>query len=408
MNTIPNAFQKTRSFRYTKGFRHAIFWFGFLIASSPFLQAQNLTFADVDSQTLTAFNAQKWDTVIQIGTKSLNQDIDYLGLRYRIGVAYYVKQEYAQSIPHFKKVLAFDHYNQYALEYLYYAYLFTGNEAEAILLSPYMEAEVQKRVHVSPRKPLDYLYAESGLKISSASETIGNLAYTQVGLGSRLSPKFKMYNALSFVNQNYSGVQISQQQYYLNTSYYLGKGWSVSPALHLLTMAGTASTYNVNQTGMVAQLGITKQLNRLSISPYANYLSLSSTVAGTSNTYTVSQVGGVANLGIGKFNLNADLAAHTQSGTTQLLSKYRVGVSMGKRTYLEGSYFKGNASLFSEDGASIIQNSPATPTQRLALMGTFALGSRFSLYLLGQQENRTDNTLNYTYNTILAGVKIKL
>jgi len=87
----------------------------------------------VDQQTLELFNAKNWMELIEVGEQAVERGEDFYYLNYRLGIAHYELKKYMRSIPYFRKAHIEDPSDQALLEYLYYAYLFSGDNNNAEL-----------------------------------------------------------------------------------------------------------------------------------------------------------------------------------------------------------------------------------------------------------------------------------
>ena len=87
------------------------------------LFAQNkLNFKAVNDKTYSLFLEKNWDQLIELGTTSLNQGLDFYYLYYRLGIAYFHKKNYIKAIEHFDNALVFNDSDPYLLEYKYYSF----------------------------------------------------------------------------------------------------------------------------------------------------------------------------------------------------------------------------------------------------------------------------------------------
>ncbi|MCD6201809.1 MAG: hypothetical protein J7K46_08375, partial [Bacteroidales bacterium] len=120
------------------------------------------TFADFNNRTYTLYERKQWKELLETGRKALKNGYDFYYLRMRMGIAAYEKQNYVRAIHHFRKALIFSKNDPLALEYLYYAYLFTGRDIEAGRLTERMPVAVAKEKGYDNKKNL------TGLDFSSS------------------------------------------------------------------------------------------------------------------------------------------------------------------------------------------------------------------------------------------------
>lgn len=105
-----------------------------------------VNFTSLDKQTYELYLEKRWKDLISLGKNGLDSGIDYFYLRMRIGIAYYELGNYRRAIPHFRKALVFNSKDQYANEYLYYSYLFSGRNADAINFSKKFTVKLQNKL----------------------------------------------------------------------------------------------------------------------------------------------------------------------------------------------------------------------------------------------------------------------
>ncbi|MBA7540730.1 hypothetical protein ES705_33032 [subsurface metagenome] len=113
-----------------------------------------MNFTSLDKQTYELYLEKNWKELISLGKNGLDSGFDYFYLRMRIGIAYYELGNYRRAIPHFRKALVFNSKDQFANEYLYYSYLFSGSNADAINLSEKFTEKLKKKLGIKKEKRL--------------------------------------------------------------------------------------------------------------------------------------------------------------------------------------------------------------------------------------------------------------
>jgi hypothetical protein len=101
-----------------------------LSAEVSYSQTQQTT-SSVDATTYQLWAQQDWDTLIETGNRAIKNGIDFYYLRYRLGIAYYEKQNYHRAAKHFQKAFEMNDSDELLKEYLYYSYLLSGRNYEA-------------------------------------------------------------------------------------------------------------------------------------------------------------------------------------------------------------------------------------------------------------------------------------
>lgn len=89
-----------------------------------------------------------WDNLIRYGKLGLQNGFDYYYLRMRLGVSYFEQNNYRKAISHFRKALEFNDKDIFALEYLYYSYLFSGRISEARALISNFPLSLSSRLQI--------------------------------------------------------------------------------------------------------------------------------------------------------------------------------------------------------------------------------------------------------------------
>jgi hypothetical protein len=105
-------------------------------------------FVSLDKSTYDFYLKKDWDNLIRSGKIGLQQGYDYYYLRLRMGIAYYEKKNYRKAIVHFRKALGFNDNDELSLEYLYYAYLFSGRPLDASFLSENFSPSLRSRLNL--------------------------------------------------------------------------------------------------------------------------------------------------------------------------------------------------------------------------------------------------------------------
>ena len=258
------------------------------------MQAQDTTsFVYVDKITYEQYNEKNWNALIKTGLNAIANGLDYYYLRMRIGIAFYEKKNYSSAQKHFERALDFDPSNETAQEYLYYSYLFSGRDGDAQKLAFTFLPEMKKRLNLKIPVFIAGLHPEGGYSTSGAksaskelnllrddsimgrNDFIHSTVFYTIGLSHLPSKSCKIFHAFSnfiftkeyqfqniqpdlnfpvrviqngqvtdlpimkkvnLFNEEYT---LNQKQYYLNFSFYPGKGNTWSPFLHILNLQYT-------------------------------------------------------------------------------------------------------------------------------------------------------------------------
>jgi hypothetical protein len=179
-----------------------------------------LDFKTVDAKTYNYWEQAKWDSLILLGNKALENNVDYFYIRLRMGIAYYEKKDYMNAVPQFESANRFNSGDAGTLEYLYFSYLFSGREAEAFSLTKTFPEELLKKLKLSDKQiQLKSVSAEGGGIFSdnfSKNESLnfkgkeakttgavltGNTYFGQFGAKIQLSRKLSCYQGVTFLTQ---------------------------------------------------------------------------------------------------------------------------------------------------------------------------------------------------------------
>ncbi len=128
---------------------HRLTYITFLLVllgtAAPAQEKKGLSY--YDKITYDAYLRGDWHEVIRAGRAALEEGLDYYYLRMRLGIACYTLKNYHQAIRHFRKALSFNRKDVTAMKYLYYAYLFSGREADRRALINHMPARLRDEIN---------------------------------------------------------------------------------------------------------------------------------------------------------------------------------------------------------------------------------------------------------------------
>lgn len=233
----------------------------FLMVNFALTEAQN--FHSIDQTTYQLYQQERWEDLIDYYKKNVNPEkVDYYYLRMRLGIAWYEKTNYLKAIPHFRKALSFNGSSMIAKEYLYYAYLYSGQR--------HMADKIIKRIPLDKRKTMNHnapaffesfrfelgVNASNGPNLASKVDLnaepniggeeafTGNTMYTLVGMEHQFSSNFSIYHAYSSyrISKNHRFMtldqltafdyKINQNNYYLKPTLTLDNGLKLKAAYH--------------------------------------------------------------------------------------------------------------------------------------------------------------------------------
>lgn len=386
-----------------------------------------LTFSqtkDFDAETLSLFQKKAWHDLITIAQEAKNNNQTTYEIDYRLAVAYFNTQNYHDSAQLFESIIDKYHIkNDYILEYLYYAYLYTGRPQDALLIASEFPFHLQEKVGVKKFAFIDNLNVEGGLKMSDNKDIgIDNITYFNGGVGQQLGYRVKFEHAYTRLSQNYFDLDYIQNEYYVNMKAQLAKGLTLIPTFHYIktfdnngtSHRGNNDIFNnqqVNQTTQLFNLSLKKQWHRFSISPNIIYASTNNDEFGP---FTNMQFGLQMGYSIKALNDKLWLGAGGDIKSTDIATDFiwnlKALYNFNAKTYVYARYLNANTNNFAVDDGRYYYNSVSTFIDNFSVTFGYNFSPKFSWYLNYQYENATDFDYNisFTYNTLITGIQIVL
>lgn len=388
--------------------------------------AQDTTdFTHYDNKSLALYQSAEWSALISLGKEALYHGHDYYYLRMRIGIAYYERKNYLNSIPHFTRALEFDEGDPVALEYLYYCYLFSGQKAEALLLFKQNKVALDT-VNAKPTQIVQSVYTEGGTKIkNNETEEVGPIHFWHAGLSHQLSPSVSIYQGYSFLSQRFStfteassGKQGSgqgqgqdspgnsaisekkatylQHEYYVRANVRPARGWQLISAYHYQLVDESVRNYAISG-------GVTKNVSLFQLYGAIGYAQINE----------LEQKQGTAGLIIyPKGNLNLYLLTyytlHEQNDIRHHIIYQKLGTKLSRTTWLEASYALGEMQNIIEMDAFYVQNIPDIIKSKMGVSFIQLIHNRYQLSLGYLMENKEISTTgeNYIHHAFWTGLNI--
>jgi|WetSurMetagenome_2_1015567.scaffolds.fasta_scaffold02201_13 hypothetical protein len=366
-------------------------------------------FRSVDSLTYKYYLSGEWDKLIIEGSKAIDSNIDYKYLRQRIGYAYYSKGDYMQAKKHFEKAMTYDSFNDFTLTYLYYSYLFLGQEEYASLFSSKMSVELKKQLNIRSFKPVESIDFEYNYKYAT-SNLRSDPQYFHIGLNSTLGPRFSLYQMFGHYNQtylvqqfgSYSKIPDTQPEYYALLKFAASRHFIISTAYHYLYPTYDYVTSPVH-LGMVE---ITSGSGRFNFGINASLLKTGS--------YSVRQTG-IRTLVSFTRNVHmyfgSSLSMTSKQNEDHLIFEQTAGFRVYRNLWIEGNITTGNFTDYHDHEAMYVYDFIDPTTFRTGLTGLLYTGKHLSLWtnVSFEQKKYYSNT-NYHYSqfSYLGGIKWKL
>lgn len=398
-----------------------------------FSTAQTLTFTEVDQTSYRLYSEQKWDSLIHFVHATNKTGIDYYYLQARKGAAQYEKKKYRSAAFTFQRALKFNSADAYAKNSLYYSLLNSNNTTASRYLSGKSQA-IRNETDSLKYNKMGYLYVEGGVKISSDSvrpnapsdARIGNINYFNFGLRHSLGRRLTLYHAVSILSQTKHFQTIKQFSYYLGAWIQLGANWKICPSAHLFWINYSAQTQTPpgpprprlqasKSNEQAVSLILQRSFRIFDVGVMASYNNFDSIRAG--------QFGGYVTLypfGSNVFSATTTVVYHTRKMSAyQTILKETVNWKLVKFLWLTGEFAYGNEQVQLNPEAAFPANNSVDPNNyRYSILLTSPVSKSVSLYGFFQHEDKTEtntdpnthitNKINYTFNSIIFGLKIRL
>jgi len=281
----------------------------FLCLTFTFTNAQKLTISEVESQTYNSFVASDYKTTIKIGKEALQQGIDSYAIRYRIGVSYFVNQNYEAAITHLENAKAIDSNDATLLEYLYYAYTFTNRNEKAQTLSEIFPDDLKAKINFKQKLFKSIAIEVGALQTNSFKDFKANgilanniaaqgtfysdVLFANLTVSNQISKNFRLDNSINAVSNTSNNmfqyriptIQAIQTKIFTdNNNYfqwnaigtYYFKGWHIGGGFGLYDSSYITYTpdanFLINQTYSVTKTTSINYSGSLSISKHLKYI----------------------------------------------------------------------------------------------------------------------------------------
>lgn len=257
------------------------------------------------------------------------------------------------------------------------------------------------------------IYVESGVKMSSNSDTIGALHLGLIGFQHQLSKKLTLFHSYNYLSQNnYSG-GVNQGSYYTNFEYKVNNKFKLNLA-----------TSYINNTVRINENAATKTLAETFINH--NFFGLLSASINYKQLY-IKPLLAASNLNKQiQIQTGAELLFDTKNNevlvfglgvyhfknfnTLSTLIKPSISYLINDELNISLDYFYTNTINYSDQNGYIIYNSPDKSIDRTTLCLRYEFANNLYLFGIYQLERKQYNTTstNYHFNSLFLGVKYNL
>ena len=368
-------------------YRSLIFFF--IIIQQGLFASEPIDYKYVETLSKTYFEQNDYKNLNKIGNLAIKHHIDYFYLRMRLGIASYNRKNYVKATNHFEHALRFNSGDSAVVEYLYYCYVFTGNENEAMRMAKKMPKTKQNRIKTLKPKIIESVSLQGAYQINSSytkqiSETAiipkfalkrdlnKSFQFYTIGLNHHFFRRFTISQSLSIldmkntlypftpIDSSFDG-NTKQQQYYVMGKYSVCKNVEIGVGAQLLKTATDWVGYNTtNKTYEIQTSNPKSHLYFYTLGLRYKYLQLSffngfsNLNSKTQKQYTFSLFffpRGNTNIYIGK-----ELTIQ-QSESVSYFAKQSMGWKLPKvPCWLEVFFANGNIKNYSEANGSVVFN----------------------------------------------------
>lgn len=179
--------------------------------------------------------SKEWTKLLPYTQKQFRTGNDYYFMRMRAGIAAYELKQYREACLHFEKALDFKPNDDIALEYLYFALVYSERGDEALQLRRKFSAELKQRLGIKHDSALMSVYNETGLKTTD-NANFGNAVYTQLNVQHNVNGRFSLLHSGNYFTQTEKRFSVEQSQYYLRATVPLKRGFGFVLAGHAIQM----------------------------------------------------------------------------------------------------------------------------------------------------------------------------
>jgi tetratricopeptide (TPR) repeat protein len=368
-----------------------------------------ITYQTADSITYKCYLTGDWEKLINYGEEAIRQHVDFNNLRKRIGYAYFAKADYYSAQKQYEKALTFDTSDLDTRAYLYYCGINLADKTSTGFHASKLPVETQQYLGIEPYKLIDAVDAEYNYKANDESTGIrSNPNYVRIGISTKLSNRFNLYQAISQYTQTVNdSIPTKQSEYFASLNWSISSHTAFDIAYHYV---GT----KVNTTvfpGNLLFAKLSSNINRLQLGINSSVLTNSNDTCsqfglnvgykllGNANIYIKSSLSGLI-----QKSKTYDLTGNgiTTSKDTTIIFTQTIGGQVLKSLWAEASVTLGNLKNYNDNNALYLYNSLDATTFRTGLSLFYNLSKSISLvgnYTYDKKQIEDTSTKTYTnYN----------
>ncbi len=214
-----------------------------LVVGAPNAAAQGLRdFPYTDSLTAAQHKQARWRALDSTGRLALGFGTDYPALRRRLGAAALHLNRPANAMQHYRRALRADPLDTTARVGLVVACLTMNQPEAAAFYARHLADSVRAGLHLRAR----YAVRQIELEVSGQSTTSdfrGNATFTRLSIGSQISPRFFLTQAVSYYGQSVQLPELSftdvtyairQPEYYALLTGQISGRWQARAGYHYI------------------------------------------------------------------------------------------------------------------------------------------------------------------------------
>jgi len=360
----------------------------------------------IDSLSYSYYMSGDWKQLIELGKVAEDKNLNFIYLQQRLGYANFMLGNYYKTIKHYTNALQFDPTDQITHSYLYYAAINVGDNEMAMFHASKLNNEAQKLLKLKSLQAVDAIDFEFNYKIND-SDIRSNPNYTRIGINSKPSFRFNIYQSFSQYNQtNDSTTQVKQNEYFLLLSYSLFSRTTLRFGYHYLNTKVDDALYNYKDTlkTNVFYGNLNQRIGRFDLG-----LSSSLLTGETLQIQTGAHIG-LALPGNLKPYLKSSLYTISRNGINRLIYSQSAGIFATKKLWLEGEITLGNLDNYVENYGLYVYNSLDATKFRVGTTAFWYLSPKITLFAnyTYNKKQITDTQIYYNQNSLSGGFIWKL
>ena len=432
----------------------------FILSAGTVVSQPDNSYPDIDRRTYQLYLDGSWRELIRTGERALDRGIDFFYLRMRIGIAAYELKDYSKSARHFKKALEFNSADAAAMEYLYFSYLFLGQDMEARKVAAgfpdslkdklsYRRSAVRSVSLFTTGGFLDdqRIIDDYSININPALDGFQSITRSFMFFGASLvhdaGSGLQLTHSAGYLSKSHMvyrqedaspdlerDARLSQMQYYLSGRILLGEGIYLVPSIHYLNVRIPYYTQTAGRGGRVFMMRQHVSLNDVAASLGLEKFSgkiRSGIFAGYSYINSQPQMQGSMYLGLlplGNLNLYSVSTLTWYSDIPlddgRWVYSQDIGFRIWSRLWAEIGGSRGDRENFAGPRASVIYNEPAVTSEQYGvtlIMPFFDMGMELFVnynYMVSRSRFIPDNDagtpvnqMNLVSHLVTGGIKWK-